>query len=91
LYTDIASEGGLASPVLAIVTMAMLRARATRALTAARLSNIVGTVDLMKAPSNPAVVPGGGSTWHIYACAAAAWLRFCEAKRRQASRRLDTE
>ncbi len=60
-----AAYGDLATGLLALVALVLLRANARGALAVVWLFNIVGTVDLLNALSHREVVPFFGAAWFI--------------------------
>ena len=60
-----AAYGDLATGLLALVALVLLRANARGALAVVWLFNIVGTVDLLNALSHQEVVPYFGAAWFI--------------------------
>ncbi len=55
----------MTAAILAILAMIALRSGAKGAIALVWVFNIVGTIDLMKALSNPDSVPLLGATWYI--------------------------
>ena len=60
-----AAYGDLATGLLALVALVLLRTNARGALAVVWLFNIVGTVDLLNALSHQEVVPYFGAAWFI--------------------------
>lgn len=60
-----AAYGDLATGVLALVAVLLLRARSSAAIVLVWLFNLVGTVDLVNALRHVDVVSGFGSVWYI--------------------------
>ena len=60
-----AAYGDLATSVLALLALIMLRVTPKNAIAVVWLFNVVGTVDLLNALRHVEVVPAFGATWYI--------------------------